>query len=69
MPAHKGSGHHLAVLSEDAVREARRDHRTGQATASQLAARYGVSDGAMRRAINGQTWKHLSEPTETADAA
>lgn len=68
MPAHKGSAHHLAVLDEDAVRAARRDYRTGKATAIQLAERYGVTAGAMRRALNGKTWKHLGY-TETPDAA
>lgn len=67
MPAHQGSRHHLAVLTEDAVREARKDYRKG-ATPRELATRYGVTAGAMRRALNGVTWKHLNN-AEVLDAA
>lgn len=69
MPAHKGSAHHLAILSEDDVREARKEYRAGGISAAELATRYGVSAGAMRRAINGITWQHLNDATEATDAA
>lgn len=68
MPAHKGSAHHKAVLDDDAVREARKEFRTGHATPAELAARYGITPGAMRRALNGRTWQHLAD-TEVPDAA
>jgi DNA invertase Pin-like site-specific DNA recombinase len=67
MPAHKGSAHHLAVLTEEAVRDARRKFRLGNSP-KELAEEYGVSSGAMRRALNGVTWKHLNDP-EAVDAA
>jgi transposase-like protein len=71
VPAHRGSAHHLAVLTEDAVRIARQEAASGTATVKELALRFGVSAGAMRRAINGLTWKHLITDTaqETPDAA
>jgi hypothetical protein len=66
-PAHKGSAHHLAVLTEEAVKAARTAHRQG-ARPADLAIKYGVTAGAMRRALSGATWKHLTD-TESADAA
>lgn len=69
MPAHQGSAHHLAILTEDDVRDARKEYRAGGISAAELATRYGVSAGAMRRAISGATWKHLNDTTEAADAA
>lgn len=70
MPAHKGSAHHLAVLTEDAVREARKEYRRGGISARELSERYGVTPGALRRAIAGTTWTHIADtPPETPDAA
>jgi hypothetical protein len=70
MPAHRGSAHHLAVLTEDVVREARREYRLGGISARELAERYGVTSGAMRRAINGVTWAHITTaPLDDRDAA
>lgn len=68
MPALKGSAHHLAILTEDSVRDARKEYRLGGISARELAERYGVSTGAMRRAINGITWTHLNDPQELPDA-
>jgi hypothetical protein len=70
MPAHKGSAHHLAVLNETSVREARREYRLGGISVRELADRYGVTTGAMRRAIHGITWAHVTAtPLEDSDAA
>jgi DNA-binding GntR family transcriptional regulator len=49
------------------VRDARRKFRLGSSP-KELAEEYGVSSGAMRRALNGVTWKHLNDP-EAVDAA
>lgn len=68
MPAHKGSAHHLAVLTADLVLSARKEYRQDGVTVASLALRYGVKPSALRRAIHGITWKHLTE-TETPDVA
>jgi uncharacterized protein YjcR len=67
MPAHKGSRHHLAVLTEDNVRSAREEYRKGS-TIKELAEKYGISPGAMRRAVNNITWQHVGG-AEVTDAA
>jgi hypothetical protein len=70
MPAHKGSRHHLAVLTDADVLDARKEYRKGGISAAELAGRYNVSAGAMRRAIKGTTWSHLPDAvTVTTDAA
>lgn len=51
----KGSQHHNAKLTDEAVR----DIRTGVLTAIGYAAKYGVRREAIRRARDGQTWKHV----------
>lgn len=68
MPAHKGSAHHLAVLNDDLVREARKEYRLGGVSVQELATRYNVKTSALRRAVTGKTWRHVTE-TETPDAA
>jgi transposase-like protein len=68
MPAHKGSAHHLAVLNDDLVREARKQYRQGGVTVAELAEQFSCKPSALRRAIHGITWKHL-ENTETPDVA
>lgn len=69
MPAHKGSAHHRARLTEEMVREARRKYRLNQAKPAELAFIYDVTPGAMRRALRGVTWKHVTESQELSDAA
>lgn len=71
MPAHRGSAHHLAKLTEEDVRAARKARHDGIPQKA-LAARYGVSPGTMGRALRGTTWKHLADtdtPPEASDAA
>lgn len=47
-------------LSGAIVVEARLLYFTGQAKGRELARRHGVNHRAMQRAINGDTWKHVS---------
>jgi Ni/Co efflux regulator RcnB len=48
-----------AKLTEKDVRAARRRYKTG-ASISALARRYGVSRAAIRRAIHGENWGHVT---------
>lgn len=43
-------------LTEEIVRECRRRHASGERNRD-LAKEFGVTDGAMHQAINGQSWK------------
>jgi hypothetical protein len=61
MPAHKGSAHHRAVLTEEDVRKARKAYHREGATIGSLAVLYMVTEGAMRRAVNGVTWGHVKD--------
>ena len=54
----RGSARPLAKLTEEVVRECRRLNASG-VTKTALADRFGVSRAAMRRAINGETWRHV----------
>lgn len=49
-----------AKLTDDAVRAIRREAASG-ARATALAARYGVSQQTISRAIAGETWKHVAD--------
>ena len=49
--------HWNAKLTADVVRDARRRYAAGEATIKQLAQEAGVTDGAIRFAIKGMTWK------------
>lgn len=54
------------TLTEEQVKTIRREYayirgRNGSSNASELAARYGVTPGAIVSAAVGRTWKHLNE--------
>lgn len=49
-----------ASLTDEIVLECRRRYAAGE-TQTALAAEFGVTSGAMNRAIKGYTWKHLTE--------
>lgn len=55
----RGSNNAAAKLSEDDVREVRRLYAAGNASQRELARRFGVSQPAIRYAINGSTWGHI----------
>lgn len=54
----RGSAHGMARLDESKVTEARRLRREGW-TYGELAGRYGVTSGAIRPAVKGETWRHV----------
>ena len=56
-----GEGHHSAKLTESDVAEARMAYARG-ATNCALAGRFGVSEPAMRSALTGKSWAHVSNP-------
>jgi hypothetical protein len=50
----------FAKLTEARVREARRLFATGTHTLADLAERYGVVPATVRRAVEGETWRHVA---------
>lgn len=54
----QGRDHPLAKLTDAAVHEARTLHQSGVSFKS-LGERYGVSFSAIRRAVQGTSWKHV----------
>lgn len=54
-----GSRAALSKLSDDIVRECRRQYFNGEAFTTTLAKQHGVSSAAMWNAIHGKTWKHI----------
>jgi hypothetical protein len=55
----RGVQQHDAKLSDEIVGVARREYASGESS-QVLANRYGVTPTAMRWAIRGKTWKHLT---------
>jgi hypothetical protein len=53
-----------AKLTEAEVIEIRRRYHPRVVTAPMLMAEYGVSEPAIRRAVDGRGWKHLPMPTD-----
>lgn len=67
----KGEMHNLAVLTDEVVAQARTERIRDKTPYPQLAAKYGVKRTAMRYAITGVTWKHVTEnvaPVEKRNA-
>jgi hypothetical protein len=56
----RGEDHKLSKLTDEIVLECRRRYAAGE-TQMALAAEFGVTSGAMNRAIKGYTWAHLTE--------
>jgi hypothetical protein len=56
----KGSNHWKAKLTEEKVREAKREHASGGVTIANLARRYGVSRGLLSRILSGHRWQHVA---------
>ena len=54
-----GSDYRSAKLTEDAVRLARELYSSGRWTYTKLATRFGISYPNMRKAIRGETWRHV----------
>jgi hypothetical protein len=52
-----------AQLTDKAVLEIRKHGAAGTFTHKQLAEKYGVGVGTVKRAMNGETWKHLPGAT------
>lgn len=49
-------------LTREQVADARRRYARHQATAALLAAEFGVSVSAVKHAVTGRTWAHMSDP-------
>lgn len=56
----RGETQGLAVLTENIVRQAREDYEAGRFSGRRLAKIHGVSWGAMRQALNRETWTHVA---------
>ncbi len=63
----RGTGHHMARLDDEKVREIRslygpnpkrQNHRLGM-TVLQISARFGVAPGTVQAILNGRTWRHV----------
>lgn len=55
----RGERQGRAKLSDEQVLEARAMHALGSVSFKELGHRYGVSDTAMRHAVQGKTWTHI----------
>lgn len=61
----RGERCHKSPLTEEIVRTLRRDYALGGVSLKTLAQRYQVTKTTVRRAIQGDTWKHVSaEPSD-----
>lgn len=56
---HLGEAHGMARLTEHDVREIRLRFASGEASQTELAARYGMHQSAMSLLINRKTWRHV----------
>lgn len=59
MPRVRGEQHHGSKLTEQAVLDIRAESEARLVPPRVFAERYGVSEGAVRDARQGRTWKHL----------
>lgn len=59
-PVPRGVGNGSAKLTEAIVRECRARYAAGSASTAELAQEFGVIENSMRKAINGETWSHVS---------
>lgn len=53
-----GERHYMAVLTDDLVRELRKNYKPGDSWMA-LEKQYGINRGVLRPAILGTTWKHV----------
>jgi predicted transcriptional regulator len=59
----RGESHYAHKLTDADVIEMRRIFSTTKTMAKELAARFGVSEKTAKKAISGETWKHLPGAT------
>ncbi len=57
----RGESHHLAILTEDLVRDIRTMYREGFRY-KEIAADLGASEEAVRHVLIGKTWTHVPDP-------
>lgn len=57
--SNKGSNRPAAKLSEETVAEIRKEYAAGGTSQAKLAARYGVNQSNISRAVNGDLWSHV----------
>lgn len=55
----RGSGHHFAKLTEEKVRQIRRDRAENGMVVSKLVIKYGVSRSTMKDILKVRTWQHV----------
>lgn len=55
----RGTGHHMARLNPDRVREIRARGAAGEGAVS-IARSFGVERGTIRAVLEGRTWKHIT---------
>lgn len=55
----KGSEHPRAKLTEDLVRQIRKEYAAGGVTERDLAAEHGVNVSTLHRLLTGKTWQHV----------
>jgi len=56
----QGVACHLAVLTDERVREARGIYATGSCSITDIASQFGISRAAMSKALRRDTWKHVT---------
>jgi len=57
---HNGEANGIAKLTEDAVRAIRAEYTGRRGELTEFGRRFGVSDGAIRFVVRGQTWDHVA---------
>ncbi|GAA2346673.1 HNH endonuclease signature motif containing protein [Dactylosporangium salmoneum] len=62
-----GSANSHAVLTEEGVVEIRTAFAHGDVTPKQLAARYGITSGAINDILRGKTWRNAGGPIAIGD--
>jgi hypothetical protein len=58
-PSMRGEKNHLAKFTDEQARQIKDEYRSGVATQSEIARRFGVTKGAIRHMCIGITWKHI----------
>lgn len=58
-PLHIGESHHKAKLSENDVRQIRKDYATGNFTQKAIAEKYGVTKAMIGYIVRHKSWRHI----------
>ena len=65
----RGEKNNMAVLTEKMVIQARTEYRDGGYTRREMAEKYGLSIGGMRKLLSGHSWPHITVGLSPAQIA